>query len=107
MHGDELPWRDLRDGMLGRGWADVTNGTAVVEVDGRRIAVRGVDDPHLQRDDYDAVAGPTDAGADLRLGLVHSPSPGCSTASPPTGTTWCCPATPTAASCGCRSTARW
>jgi predicted MPP superfamily phosphohydrolase len=75
VHGDELPWRDLRDGMLGRGWADVTNGTAVVEIDGRRIAVRGVDDPHLQRDDYDAVAGPTDAGADLRLGLVHSPEP--------------------------------
>jgi predicted MPP superfamily phosphohydrolase len=75
VHGDELPWRDLRDGMTDRGWLDVTNGTGELTVAGRRIAFAGVDDPHLQLDRYDDVAGPADGTADLRIGLVHSPEP--------------------------------
>ncbi len=33
----------------------------------------GVDDPHLGYDDLDAVGGPADAGADLRLAVAHAP----------------------------------
>jgi predicted MPP superfamily phosphohydrolase len=75
VHGDELPWRDLRDGMTGRGWLDLTNATGTLTVAGTRIAFAGVDDPHLKLDRYDEVAGPADPGADLRIGLVHSPEP--------------------------------
>jgi uncharacterized protein len=75
VHGDELPWRDLRDGLADRGWLDLTNATGALTVAGTRIAFAGVDDPHLQLDRYDEVAGPADAAADVRIGLVHSPEP--------------------------------
>ena len=75
VHGKPLPWRDLRDSMLDRGWLDLTNETGSLVVDGRRIAFAGVDDPHLRRDRYDLVAGTADPTADLRIGLVHSPEP--------------------------------
>jgi predicted MPP superfamily phosphohydrolase len=75
VHGDPLPWRELRDGMTARGWLDLTNATGSLTVAGTRIALAGVDDPHLRLDRYDDVAGPADASADLRIGLVHSPEP--------------------------------
>jgi uncharacterized protein len=75
VHGDELPWRDLRDGLRARGWIDLTNATGELVVDGRRIVFAGVDDPHLDLDRYDKVAGPADSAADVRIGLVHSPEP--------------------------------
>ncbi|HEY0403327.1 MAG TPA: metallophosphoesterase [Blastococcus sp.] len=75
VHGNLLPWRDLRDGMRERGWLDLTNAAGDLTVDGRRIVFAGVDDPHLKLDRYDDVAGPADPSADLRLGLVHSPEP--------------------------------
>jgi predicted MPP superfamily phosphohydrolase len=75
VHGDELPWRDLRDGMTAGGWLDLTNTAGSLTVDGRRIAFAGVDDPHLKLDRYDDVAGPADPDADVRIGLVHSPEP--------------------------------
>ena len=80
--GPELPWRDLRAAMLERGWLDATHARHTLTVAGVRIAVAGVDDPHIGRDDYDRVAGPADPDPDgddrppdLRLGLVHSPEP--------------------------------
>jgi predicted MPP superfamily phosphohydrolase len=75
VHGDVLPWRDLRDGMTARGWLDLTNATGTLTVAGTRIVFAGLDDPHLQLDRYDDVAGPADPAADLRVGLVHSPEP--------------------------------
>ena len=71
----ELPWRDLRDGMLARGWLDLTNAAGELTVGGRRIVFAGVDDSHLKRDRYDEVAGPADPAADVRIGLAHSPEP--------------------------------
>ncbi|MFW3170098.1 metallophosphoesterase [Geodermatophilus sp. CPCC 206100] len=75
VHGDPLPWRELRDGLAGRGWLDLTNATGALDVGGRRIVFGGVDDSHIRRDRYDRIAGPPDAGADLRMGLAHSPEP--------------------------------
>jgi predicted MPP superfamily phosphohydrolase len=75
VHGDPLPWRELRDGMTARGWLDLTNAAGSLTVQGRRIALAGVDDPHLKLDRYDDVAGPADPDADVRIGLVHSPEP--------------------------------
>jgi predicted MPP superfamily phosphohydrolase len=73
--GEKLPWRDLRDGLVAGGWLDLTNARGELTVDGRRISFAGLDDPHLQLDRYEQVAGPADPGADLRIGVVHSPEP--------------------------------
>src|SRR3954462_8308111 len=40
----DLPWRDLVALMSDRGWVDLTNTSARVTVDGRELALRGVDD---------------------------------------------------------------
>ena len=74
-HGEELPWRPLRDAFVAHGWRDLTNATASLDVGPIRIALRGVDDPHLHLDRYHDVAGPLDAEADLTIGLTHSPEP--------------------------------
>jgi uncharacterized protein len=68
-----LPWGDLVDGLTTNGWLDLGNARATMKVDGREVDVRGVDDPHISRDDYDAVAGPFDPAADLSLGVTHAP----------------------------------
>jgi predicted MPP superfamily phosphohydrolase len=75
VHGDELPWRGMRDAFTGRGWLDLTNARGELTVAGRRISFAGLDDPHLKRDRHDDVAGPADRTADLRIGVVHSPEP--------------------------------
>jgi predicted MPP superfamily phosphohydrolase len=75
VHGLKLPWRDLRDGLVDRGWLDLTNARGELSVDGRRIVFAGLDDPHLKLDRYEKVAGPADPTADLRIGVVHAPEP--------------------------------
>jgi uncharacterized protein len=63
----------LNEGLAAAGWHDVDNATAEVTIGGWRIDARGVDDPHIGRDRYAAVAGPFDPHADLRLGIAHAP----------------------------------
>jgi predicted MPP superfamily phosphohydrolase len=75
IHGIKLPWRDLRAAMVERGWHDLTHIRRILPVDGRDIAVAGVDDPHLRRDRYPDIAGRPDPLAALRLGVTHSPEP--------------------------------
>ena len=74
-HGEPLPWRDLRAAFIERGWLDATHRTHEIEVAGTRIVASGVDDPHLDRDRYDTIAGRPNPLAQLRLGLTHSPEP--------------------------------
>jgi predicted MPP superfamily phosphohydrolase len=69
----DLPWRDLVAGMSAMGWADLSNSRTRLSVDGRTVALRGVDDPHIRRDRYDSVEGDPDPDADLDLGVVHAP----------------------------------
>jgi len=71
----DLPWEKLRDGMTEAGWLDVDNQRGRLTVGGLDIAVAGVHDSHVNRDRYAQVAGPADAGASLRLGVMHSPEP--------------------------------
>ncbi len=75
IRGVPLPWADLRAAFVEHGWLDLTNTRRELTVAGRRVAVAGVDDPHLRRDRYARIAGPADPSADLRLGLTHSPEP--------------------------------
>jgi predicted MPP superfamily phosphohydrolase len=73
--GPPLPWRDLRAAQAERGWLDLTNRRGLATVRGQLLAFAGVNDPHSLRDDYDAIAGPADDTAVVRIGVMHSPEP--------------------------------
>ena len=70
---NELPWKDLRDGMREAGWADLTNARGHLVAGSREVELVGVDDPHIWRDRYDEVAGPASPDADVSIGVVHAP----------------------------------
>lgn len=69
-----LQWERLRDEFTAAGWSDLTNAGCQLSVQGLNIVISGVDDPHLSQDDVDSIAQ-ADPGADLAIGLTHSPEP--------------------------------
>jgi len=71
----DLPWEKLTDGMTAAGWLDLNNKRGQLTAGGLDIALAGIHDSHIKRDRYAEVAGPADARADLRLGVMHSPEP--------------------------------
>ena len=73
VHGEPLPWQDLRAAFTERGWLDMTHTRREIEVKGQLLAVAGVDDAHLTRDRYDTIAGPPNPAANLTLGVTHAP----------------------------------
>ena len=75
VQGVELPTEELREVLVGAGWADLNNARTTLKAGGRALEIVGVDDPHVERDDYQSVAGPASATADLRLALTHTPEP--------------------------------
>ncbi len=68
-----LPTEQLAAGLAAQGWLNLTNARAGVQAAGVDFDLVGVDDPHIDRDRYAAVAGPPRAGADLMMGVVHAP----------------------------------
>ncbi|MFI1995076.1 metallophosphoesterase [Actinoplanes sp. NPDC020271] len=74
VHGVDLPYDDLRAAFTDAGWADLNNARTVLKAGGRSLELVGVDDPHVERDDYPSVAGPISAGVDLHLGVTHTPA---------------------------------
>ena len=68
-----LPTEELLEALTGRGWVDLTNARTRLEVAGLSLELVGVDDPHLEYDDYAAVAGPAADDADLTIGVTHAP----------------------------------
>lgn len=73
VHGDPLPWQDLRAAFTERGWLDLTHVRREIEVSGLTIAAAGVDDAHIDRDRYDLIAGAPSPAANLSLGVTHAP----------------------------------
>jgi predicted MPP superfamily phosphohydrolase len=73
--GVDLPTEKLRGVLARAGWLDLNNARTVVKAGGRSVELVGVDDPHVARDDYVAVAGPVSDSADVHIGLTHSPEP--------------------------------
>jgi len=70
-----MPWDELAGEMAGRGWLDLTHVRETVKAGGVAIALAGTDDPHLRRARYAKIAGPADASAAVRIGVLHSPEP--------------------------------
>lgn len=75
IHGEPLPYEELRDLFTGVGWADLNNARTVLKAGGRTVELVGVDDPHVERDRYGEVAGTASADADVHIGVTHSPEP--------------------------------
>lgn len=71
----DLPWAELGAGMSAAGWLDLNNQRGRLKAGDLDIAFAGVHDSHTHKDRYDMVAGPADEGADLRVGVMHSPEP--------------------------------
>lgn len=63
----------LNDGLESAGWRDLDNASTRLTVAGWSIDARGVDDPHIHRDDYSKVAGTYAPEAALHLGVTHAP----------------------------------
>ena len=70
---EELPWPDLAKRLSSAGWTHLANARSQVSADGRIIELRGVDDPHIERDDYAMVAGSPSTDSDLAIGVTHAP----------------------------------
>ena len=70
---EELPWRELRDGLLSRGWLDLNQTKTMINIKGHKIELRGTDDAHLNRDDYALVSGAKNSHAELSIGVTHAP----------------------------------
>jgi hypothetical protein len=74
--GPPLDWAGFAKALAAdSGWLEMTNMRAALEIGGRSLDVRGVDDARLGRDRPRLVAGPPEPGADLVLGLSHTPEP--------------------------------
>ncbi|MBR7839783.1 metallophosphoesterase, partial [Actinospica durhamensis] len=84
-------WQRLQAGLEKHGWLPLNNARGTVELSGggaagaataaagsdspssRRIAFVGLDDPHVQRDRYELVAGGPDIDAEVTIGVTHAP----------------------------------
>ncbi len=107
VRGAALPWQDLRAAFTERGWLDLTHTRREFEVAGLHIAAAGVDDPHIDRDRYDTIAGPASPAANLRLGLTHSPEPRVLDRFAADGYQLVLAGHTHGGSCACRCTGRW
>jgi predicted MPP superfamily phosphohydrolase len=74
VQGIELPFEGLRSAFTEAGWSDLNNARTIMKAGGRSVELVGVDDPHIERDDYPSVAGPVSRGADLHIGVTHTPA---------------------------------
>ena len=74
VQGVDLPTEDLRAAFVDAGWNDLNNARTTIKAGGRSVELVGVDDPHVDRDDYPSVAGAVSRGADLHIGVTHTPA---------------------------------
>jgi predicted MPP superfamily phosphohydrolase len=72
-YGVRLPWGELRSSFTSAGWLDLTHRRQTLEIGGLAVELAGVSDAHHDADHYDRIAGRT--GADVAIGLSHSPEP--------------------------------
>lgn len=68
-----LPVEEMVAGFRSGGWLDLRNQRSVLTVNGVGLELVGVDDPHIDLDDYAAVAGPASPDVAATLGVVHAP----------------------------------
>lgn len=72
IHDEPLESEVLRSSLVEFGWQDLTHRRTRLSLRGTEVELRGVDDAHLDRDDYSQVAGPVPAGL-VGIGVTHAP----------------------------------
>lgn len=70
---ESLPAAELATALERSGWKNLTNRRDHLEVNGMRIELVGVDDPHLERDVFPVDHADEPDGPTLRLGVTHAP----------------------------------
>lgn len=75
IHGDRLPWGELRAAFTDAGWLDLTHRRTTIELRGLTVELAGVSDAHLRADHYERVAGAVASSSDVAIGLSHTPEP--------------------------------
>jgi predicted MPP superfamily phosphohydrolase len=75
VHGDRLPWGELRSAFTDAGWLDLTHRRTTIEVRGLTVELAGVSDAHLKADHYERIAGQVGSASDVAIGLSHTPEP--------------------------------
>lgn len=70
--GAALPTSDLVKELTDAGWLDLNNKQSTAVVNEVKIHFRGTDDPHINKDNYAAVAGSFDSDA-FAFGVTHAP----------------------------------
>lgn len=68
----DLPHRELAAFFADAGWFDLRNRWVAIEVSGIRVALAGVDDPHINRDIVPNLRDEW-SGADMRIAVSHAP----------------------------------
>lgn len=72
----ELPWAELFRSFGAAGWIDLSNRSQSVARHGVRVDFSGVDDPHLDRDQYAGFPTGSSTSSDaphIRIGVTHAP----------------------------------
>lgn len=69
----DLPTEELRAALLDYGWVDLNNASAALTVPGARLALTGVDDPHIDRDNPVPLPSIWAEKGVLSLGVTHAP----------------------------------
>ena len=73
-HTPQLPWRDLRRGLVDAGWLHLSNERGSLTVGDTTLRVRRRRRPApAATTTSTAVAGPADPDADVRLAITHAP----------------------------------
>ena len=75
IHGDRLPWGELRSSLTDAGWLDLTHRRTTINVHGMTVELAGVSDAHMNADHYERIAGAVGADVDAAIGLSHTPEP--------------------------------
>jgi len=75
IHGERLPWGELRTAFTDHGWLDLTHRRQAVQLQGLTVELAGVSDAHLAADHYERIAGPVNPSVDVAVGLSHTPEP--------------------------------
>ncbi|MBW9214826.1 metallophosphoesterase [Mumia sp. zg.B53] len=69
----DLPYEEMRTAFSEAGWIDLNNATGKLDVRGLSLSFAGLDDPHVDRDDLEAIPTTADPSADLAIAVVHAP----------------------------------
>ena len=69
----ELPWKEMTKDLESFGWVNMNNARSQITASGWPIELVGVDDPHIELDEYPVETSSSAQNGVLKLGLTHAP----------------------------------